>query len=116
MKTDETGNSAESTLTPTPKKYTSQMRAALAILSADSALYSIVEPMIDLKNNFIDWDKIFDLELGVSHRAACLWAFGLCVEDGMVKGDVLNAALSMDSNLQSAVIRALRLRWGLIRN
>lgn len=95
-----------------PQKLSMQMRAVLAIFSYDPVLTEFIGKAVDYKNESIDWDQIFAAPLSSGQHAACLWAFSLWRDELKDQANLFDAALSMDSNLQNAVLRALRLRWG----
>ena len=97
-------------------KISPQMRAVLAIFSYDHFLMEFIGKAVDFENDSVDWDEIFAASLNAGQHAACLWAFSLWRDE--LRGDYPNmfeAALSMDTNLKTAVLRALRMRWGLQR-
>lgn len=96
---------------PQPQRVSPQMRAVLAVFSYDPLLTDFIGTAVDLKNESVNWDRIFSSRLNPAQHAACLWAYGLwadCLKD---QTNVFEAALSMDTNLRTAVLRALRLRW-----
>lgn len=95
------------------QKISTQMRAVLAIFSCDSFLTDFIGKAVNFENDSVDWDQIFAAELNSSQYAACQWAFSLWRDDIRDQANVFEAALSMDSNLKTAVLRALRLRWGV---
>ena len=95
------------------QKISVQMRAVLSIISSDPFLMDAVLPFIDFKNEAIEWDEIFRLPLSSGHRGACQWAFSLWTDNIRENANPFEAALSMDSNLQSGILKALKLRWGI---
>lgn len=95
------------------RKPSQQMRAVLCVLGADQSLLKRVEPFIDFERESIYWDQISKISFGSGHRAAITWAYGIWTDQQRPRANAFDAALSMDPNLQSAVLRALAIRWGL---
>jgi hypothetical protein len=95
------------------KKPSQQMRALLCLFSADPFLLDRVKPFIDLERESIHWDQIFKINFGSGHRAAVTWAYGIWTDEQRPRVNIFDAALSMDSRLQTAALQALALRWGL---
>jgi hypothetical protein len=96
-----------------PLKISAQMRAVLLIFSADPALLDQVMPHIDLANESIYWEQIFQTPLSSGHRSAANWAYSVWRDELRPKADYFDGALMMSSSLKAAVIKALGLRWGL---
>jgi hypothetical protein len=91
------------------------MRAVLHVLKADPRLYERVSPFIDFERETIIWNEIARLGFGSGHRAAITWCYGIWVDEPKPRSNCFDAALSMDQNLQGAVLEALAMRWGLSR-
>ena len=100
----------QSSTTRTPSQ---QMRAVLHVLKADTHLYQRILPFIDLRNETIQWDSILKMSFGSGHRGAITWLYGIWTDDVRPRSNYFDAALSMDSRLQVAVLEALAMRWGL---
>jgi hypothetical protein len=98
------------------RKYSVQMRAVLLILKADPRLMDSVWPFINLKTETIFWDEIFKMAFGSGHRAAVTWAYSIWTDELRPSANCFDAALSMTPDLQQAVLQALALRWGLVRD
>ena len=98
-----------------PKKLSPKMRAVLIIISANPTLIDDVLPYIDFKNEVIEWDQIFSkIAFADGHRAACFWAYS--IHTNKVRSDLLfELSEQMDAELRSAVLRALRICWGVTR-
>lgn len=90
-----------------------QMRAVLCVLQADRNLFERVKPFIDFERESIFWDQISKISLGSGHRGAIAWAFGIWTDEQKPRANVFDSALSLDSRMQAAVLRALAIRWGL---
>lgn len=97
----------------TQRKLSTQMRAVLTILSADSYLMGIVEPHINLSTETIHWDPIFKFPWCSGHRGCVVWAYSLWTDEIRSRANPFDAALSLSPKLQIAVLKALSLRWGL---
>ncbi len=99
----------------TQRKHSVQMRAILAIFGADPYLMKSVEPFIDFSTETIEWDEIFKLPLSSGHKGACVWAYSCWTDGQRPRVSYFENALNMDENLQTAILKALSLRWGLER-
>ncbi len=96
-----------------PQRPSQQMRAVLCLLKADPNLYQRVQPFIDFDRESIYWDQISKISFGSGHRGALTLAYGIWTDEQRPRANVFDGALSMDSRLQSAALRALAIRWGL---
>ena len=97
------------------KAPSTQMRAVLHIISADSSLESVVMPHIDLNEESIDWKPIFKLPLSTGHMTAALVAYSMWTDRVRTKTNFLATATSMDQTLQQACLEAIAMRWGLLK-
>lgn len=95
------------------RKPSQQMRAVLCVLEADQNLFERVKPFIDFEMETIYWGQLSRISLGSGHRAAVTWAYSLWTDEPRPRANAFDAALSMDSHLQSALLKALAIRWGL---
>lgn len=95
------------------RKPSLQMRAVLHVLKADPHLFERVSPFINMETETIYWNEIFRMGFGPGHRGAVSWAYGIWVDEPRPRANSFEAALSMDSVLQVAVLEALAMRWGL---
>ncbi len=98
------------------RKHSVQMRAVLFILNADPHLMNSVWPFLNLETETIFWDEIFKIPFGSGNRAGASWAYCIWTDELRPRANCFDAALSMTPNLQAAVLQALALRWGLVRN
>lgn len=98
-----------------PTKLTTRMKALLAIFTADPALMEFVGNAVDFQNDLVDWDRIFASSLSPEQHGSCLWAFGLWTGEPRNETNVFEVGLSLDANLRTAVLKAIRIRWGLVR-
>lgn len=96
-------------------KFSVQMRAVLLIFEADSYLKKSILPFIDIHNESIRWDQIFKMSFGSGHRAAVTFAYSIWTDEIRENSNPFEAALSMSIGLQQACLKALALRWGLLR-
>ena len=104
-----------STTTKQERKHSLQMRAVLHILNVDPHLYERVLSFIDLDKETIYWNEIFRIGFGSGHRAALSWCYAIWTDEPKPRSNCFDAALSMDSNFQIAVLESLAMRWGLNR-
>jgi hypothetical protein len=95
------------------KRPSQQMRAVLCLLKADPTLFQRVRPFIDFDRESIYWDQISKISFGSGHRGAIALAYGIWTDEQKSRANVFDGALSMDSRLQAAALRALAIRWGL---
>ncbi len=95
------------------QKPSTQMKAVLMILDADTYLKDNVLPFINLKTETISWEPILKMSFGSGHRAAVTFMYGLWTDELRPESNPFDAALSLNPNLQMAVLKALALRWGL---
>lgn len=94
-------------------KLSIHMRAVLTIVYADSTLMERCLPYIHPQRDSIEWTKIFSYYWGSGHNAAMSWAYGLWTDQHRSKvRSPFDSALSMDSHLRVAVLRAIGIRWG----
>ncbi len=98
------------------RKHSVQMRAVLLILNADPHLMNSVWPFLNLETETILWDEIFKIPFGSGHRGAISWAFSAWTDELRPRANCFDGALSMTPNLKAAVLQALALRWGLVRD
>lgn len=95
------------------RKLSTQMRAVLTILSADSYLMKTVGPHINLNTETIHWDPIFKFPWCSGHRACVTWAYSLWTDEIRSRANPFDAALNLSPKLQMALLKALSIRWGL---
>jgi hypothetical protein len=95
------------------RKVSRQMQAVLTIFSADSYVMDAVRPNINLETETILWDPIFKFGWCSGHRACILWAYSLWTDELRPRMNPFDAALSLSPKLQTAVLKALSVRWGL---
>ena|ERR1700692_2151608 len=95
------------------RKLSTQLEAVLMILNADPNLMERVRPFINIETETISWEPLLKMGLGSGHRGAITWAYGIWVDEPRPGSNPFYAALSLDPNLQVAVLKALGLRWGL---
>ncbi len=101
---------------PRPK-FSHQLRAVIAILASDQALFQVTSPFIDFAAELIDWEKILGLQLCPSHMATCQFAY-VCFRDHFPSGmstNPFNAILGAEPHLQKAVAKGFATRWGVCR-
>jgi len=91
-----------------------EMKAVLEILNADPFLMESVNPFIDFRNETIHWDLIFRNSFGSGHRGALLFAHAIWSDE--IRANPFDAAFSMSPRLQAAVLKAMAMRWGLLKN
>ncbi len=91
----------------------SELRAVLAIFEADGELRRKALPYVDIERQEIYWDKIYANDFGGGHSAALAWAKAIYCNQVSTKSDPFDRAFAMDSHLQSVVLKALAIRWGL---
>ena len=96
-----------------PQKFSLQMQAVLLILNADPYLKKNIEPFINFETETISWDQVLKIAFSSGHRAAITWSYCIWTDELRPRSNPFDAALSMDQNLQLAVLQALALRWGL---
>lgn len=90
-----------------------QMHAVLTILNSNEEFLSRVQSHINLENESIDWDQIFKQSWSSGQRGVLAWAYNLWRDEYQKGINSFASALDMDRVSQSAVIRALTIRWGL---
>ena len=96
-------------------KFSQQMRAVLAILSADHGLYDLTSPFVNFATESIDWEKILGLPLCQSQMAVCHFAYA-CWRDEFPEGtNPFDAVLTADAVYLKAITKGLSVRWGLSR-
>ena len=95
------------------KKMSSSLCAVLLIFSADAELRMKALPHVDIENESIDWDAIWNGCLGGGHTAAVVWAKAIWCDEVATKSDPFERAFAMGPQLQSKVLEALRIRWSL---
>ncbi|MBL7545529.1 MAG: hypothetical protein JNL11_17045 [Bdellovibrionaceae bacterium] len=100
-------------LQTTQRRISTQMRAVLTILSADPYVMEVVKHYINLDTETIQWDPIFKFGWSSGHRACVLWAYSLWTDEIRTRSNPFDAALSLNPKLQTAVLTALSIRWGL---
>ena len=94
-------------------KISLQMRAVLTVLAGDPHLMDTVCKFVDFKNNTVQWDQIFAAPMTEGQQVAFHWAYAFWFDDVIEQFNVFKAAHLMNHELRLAVLRALRLRWGL---
>jgi hypothetical protein len=102
-----------SSVTP-EKKLSAQLRAVLLIVQADPELERLVMPHISLETESINWEKIYSATFCTGHKAAITWCFNLWTDRYRPRVNSFDAALGLDSRFKTAVLQAIRLRWGLV--
>jgi hypothetical protein len=95
------------------RKLSTQMRAVLMIMEADSYLKKAVLPFVDVNRESINWEPIFKMSFGSGHKAAVTWAYAIWTDEVRAKSNPFDGALSLSPALQKAVLQALALRWGM---
>ena len=90
-----------------------QIRAVLLIFEADRELRAKALPYVDIENEVVDWDGIYENDFGGGHWAALTWAKAIYCDKVSTKSDPFDRAFALNSQLQVAVLRALATRWGL---
>ena len=90
-----------------------QMRCVLTVLEADPYLKEALSPHIDLNLETIRWDRIFKIHFGSGHSTAVAWLYGLWVDEPRPCGNIFDGSLNLSPKLQTAILNALALRWGL---
>jgi len=93
-----------------------EMRAVLHIVNSSEELKRKVLPHIEVGRERIYWEKVFREDFGGGHRSAVLWIKAIWCDELPSEGDPFDRAFVMDSTLQTAVIKGLLIRWGLIKN
>jgi hypothetical protein len=104
-----------SNLDLSPRKLSTQMKAVVAIFAANQELTNFIGKEVNLSNESIDWESIFSTQLSSGLRAACEWAFAVWRDEIQANCNLFDASLSMDAELKAAILRALRLRWGIAK-
>lgn len=95
------------------KKFSVQMRGALAVFCADQNLMNAVVPLINFETEAILWDEMFEMPFGPNHMAAIEIAYGIATDKLRPNINFLDATLNMDAGLQAGILRGFALRWGL---
>ncbi len=95
------------------QKISTQMRAVLTVLCADQHLMDATMPFVDFYRDSIKWDEIYNLPLNPTHKAAVDIAFGIWTDEQKAETNFFGPILNMETDLQTAVLRGLALRWGL---
>ncbi len=91
-----------------------ELRAVLMIFNADEELMRKALPHVDIKRQSVDWYSISRNPFGGGHSGAIAWAKAIW-SDQLPEGvDPFDRAFAMGASLQTAVLAALRERWGLI--
>ena len=96
-----------------PEIMSSQMRAVLAIFTADPALMSTVEPFVDFMNEEIEWDKILKIKFAIPHKVLINVAYGIWMDKEKPNFYFFDDTLKLETNLKAGILRALAFRWGL---
>jgi hypothetical protein len=91
----------------------SQIRAVLLIFEADGELRAKALPYVDIENEVVDWDGIYENDFDGGLWAALTWAKAIYCDQVSTTSDPFDRAFAMDQKLQVAVLRALATRWGL---
>lgn len=87
----------------------------IAGVNASEELKRKVLPFINIERETIDWPKIWSQDFSGGHSAAVCWIQALWCDRVQTKLDPFDRAFAMDQSLQMAVIKALAIRWGLIK-
>ena len=99
---------------PTETALPRELRAVITILVSDPELVRKALPYVNIDRQEIDWDGIYANDFGGAHSAALSWAKAVWCDKVAAKSDPFDMAFSMNPKLQSAVLRALAIRWGLV--
>ena len=94
-------------------KLSQQMCAVLRIITVEQALSNAVFQYIDIQNDSIEWEPIFNLDLGTGFRAAIHFAYVAWTDQLKPGSQLFEDALSMSPDLQRACLKAIGIRWGL---
>ena len=103
--TDE--SSEQTTLSP-------ELRAVITILASDPELVRKALPHVDIDKQEINWDQIYANDFSGGHSAALAFAKAIWCDRVETQSDPFDRAFAMDPKLQSAVLRGLAIRWGLV--
>jgi hypothetical protein len=99
--------------TPESKPMSRELRAVLHIVTSDAELKRKVVPHINIQNESIDWDAIFENDFGGGHMAAVVFSKAIWCDAITTKSDPFDRAFAMDLPLRKTVIEALAIRWSL---
>jgi hypothetical protein len=91
-----------------------ELKAVITVMAADPELVSKALPHVDIDRQEINWEKIFENDFGGGHSAALLFAKAMWCDKVETQSDPFDRAFAMDPKLQSAVLRGLAIRWGLV--
>lgn len=95
------------------QKISPQLRAVLTILCGDRHLMEATMPHVDLNADSIQWEGIYHLALSPTQKAAVDIAFGIWTDEQKPDTNFFGPVLNMATDLQTAVLRALAIRWGI---
>ncbi len=90
-----------------------ELRAVLLILDSDDELKRKALPHVNVERQDINWNGIFENDFGSGHRACLCWAKSLWTDRTPAKVDIFDRSFSMSPRLQTVVLRAVAIRWGL---
>ena len=96
-----------------PRQMSSQMRAVLAIFDSDPRLATAAFSAIDLRNESVDWPKIFKNLRSPDLRGAAEWAHAIWRDELPANGNPFDSALEHERKTRRAILEALAIRWGL---
>ena len=91
-----------------------ELRAVITIMAADPELVRKALPHVDIDHQNINWEEIYANDFSGGHSAALTFARAIWSDKVETKSDPFSYAFNMDTRLQSAVLRALAIRWGLV--
>ena len=91
-----------------------ELRAVITILASDPELVRKALPHVNIDRQEINWHDIYANDFGGGHSGALAFAKAIWCDKVSTKSDPFDMAFSMDPKLQSAVLRALAIRWRLV--
>jgi len=97
----------------TERKMSQQMRAVLAVISADTELQRVAGPHIDPEQDRIDWEPIFKYPWGSGHKTLLGWCYAIWRDESRPRISLFDGAINLDRPLQKAVLEGLMIRWNL---
>jgi hypothetical protein len=95
------------------KTMSRELRAICHIVLKHAELKRKAFPHINLENESINWEGIFNEDYGGGYLAALQFAKALWCDRVATKGDPFDRAFAMDLPLRRTVLEALAIRWGL---
>ena len=94
-------------------KISKKMCALLRIITTEQAISDAVFRYIDLKEEAVDWESVFALDLEPGCQTAIEFAYAVWTDQLRPGSPIFEKALAMSPELKKACLQALKIRWGV---